>query len=41
MWKAENTLRINAQLIEVATDGHLWAASYERDLRDVLASRLL
>jgi eukaryotic-like serine/threonine-protein kinase len=30
-------VRITAQLIEVATDRHLWAKSYERDLRDVLA----
>jgi TolB-like protein/class 3 adenylate cyclase/Tfp pilus assembly protein PilF len=29
--------RISAQLIEAATDKHLWAESYERDLRDVLA----
>ncbi|HEX5032700.1 MAG TPA: protein kinase [Candidatus Eisenbacteria bacterium] len=30
-------VRITAQLIEVATDRHLWAKSYERDLKDVLA----
>jgi len=30
-------VRISAQLIEVATDEHLWADSYERDLRDVFA----
>jgi TolB-like protein/DNA-binding winged helix-turn-helix (wHTH) protein/Flp pilus assembly protein TadD len=30
-------VRINAQLILVATDHHLWAKSFERDLRDVLA----
>jgi tetratricopeptide (TPR) repeat protein len=30
-------VRITAQLIEAATDRHLWAESYERDLRDVLA----
>ena len=29
-------LRITAQLIQGATDKHLWAESYERDLRDVL-----
>jgi TolB-like protein/DNA-binding winged helix-turn-helix (wHTH) protein/Flp pilus assembly protein TadD len=29
-------VRITAQLIDVATDQHLWAASYERDLGDVL-----
>ena len=30
-------VRITAQLIAAATDKHLWASSYERDLRDVLA----
>lgn len=30
-------VRINVQVIEAATDRHLWAESYERDLRDVLA----
>ena len=30
-------VRITAQLIEAANDRHLWAESYERDLRDVLA----
>ncbi|MGH7681930.1 MAG: tetratricopeptide repeat protein, partial [Candidatus Eiseniibacteriota bacterium] len=30
-------VRITAQLIEVATDRHLWAKSYERDMRDILA----
>jgi serine/threonine-protein kinase len=30
-------VRITAQLIEAKTDRHLWARSYERDLRDVLA----
>ena len=30
-------VRITAQLIHAATDTHLWAESYERDLRDVLA----
>ena len=28
---------IRAQLIQAATDRHLWAETYERDLRDVLA----
>jgi serine/threonine protein kinase/TolB-like protein/Tfp pilus assembly protein PilF len=31
-----NQVRITAQLIEAPTDRHLWANSYERDLRDVL-----
>jgi serine/threonine protein kinase/tetratricopeptide (TPR) repeat protein len=30
-------VRITAQLIDAASDTHLWAESYERDLRDVLA----
>jgi eukaryotic-like serine/threonine-protein kinase len=30
-------VRITSQLIEIASDRHLWAKSYERDLRDVLA----
>jgi tetratricopeptide (TPR) repeat protein len=30
-------VRITAQLIRAATDTHLWAESYERDTRDVLA----
>jgi tetratricopeptide (TPR) repeat protein len=36
MW-AGGRVRISAQLIEAPTDNHLWAASYERDLRDVLS----
>ena len=32
-----NRVRITAQLIEAATDHHLWAENYERDLGDVLA----
>ncbi len=30
-------VRITAQLIEASSDRHLWAKSYERDLRDVLS----
>jgi TolB-like protein/Tfp pilus assembly protein PilF/predicted Ser/Thr protein kinase len=30
-------VRVTAQLVEGTTDRHLWASSYERDLRDVLA----
>ncbi len=29
-------VRITAQLVEASSDRHLWAQSYERDLRDVL-----
>jgi tetratricopeptide (TPR) repeat protein len=36
MWVG-GRVRISAQLIEVPTDHHLWAGSYERDLRDVLS----
>ncbi|MEO8349640.1 MAG: protein kinase [Acidobacteriota bacterium] len=35
--RAGDRVRITAQLIEAATDRHLWAANYDRDLRDVLA----
>jgi TolB-like protein/DNA-binding winged helix-turn-helix (wHTH) protein len=34
--RAGDRVRISAQLIEAPTDHHLWAASYERDLRGVL-----
>ena len=34
--RSENRVRITAQLIRGATDQHLWADSYERDLQDVL-----
>ncbi len=30
-------VRITAQLIQAATDQHLWAKPYERDMRDILA----
>jgi adenylate cyclase len=33
--KASNHVRINAELIEAASDGHLWAARYDRDLTDI------
>jgi TolB-like protein/class 3 adenylate cyclase/Tfp pilus assembly protein PilF len=32
-----NRVRVHAQLIEAATDRHLWAESYDRDLADVFA----
>jgi len=34
---AGDRVRITAQLIDVRSDEHLWAESYERDVRDVLA----
>ena len=35
--RAGNRVRITAQLIHARTDMHLWAETYERDLRDILA----
>jgi TolB-like protein/Flp pilus assembly protein TadD len=35
--RAENRVRIDVQLIRGPTDDHVWSASYERELRDVLA----
>jgi TolB-like protein/DNA-binding winged helix-turn-helix (wHTH) protein/Flp pilus assembly protein TadD len=35
--RAGGRVRITAQLIQVSDQTHLWANSYERDLRDVLA----
>src|SRR5205814_3729326 len=35
--RAGHRVRITAQLIDAAKETHLWAESYERDLRDVLA----
>ena len=32
-----NRVRVNAQLIDVRTDAHLWAQTYDRDLADVFA----
>ncbi|MGB7623186.1 MAG: protein kinase [Terriglobia bacterium] len=37
VFRAGNRVRITAQLIHAATDRHLWAESYERDLSDVMA----
>jgi TolB-like protein/DNA-binding winged helix-turn-helix (wHTH) protein/Tfp pilus assembly protein PilF len=34
--RSGNRVRITAQLIQVLTDNHLWAQSYERDLTEVL-----
>src|SRR2546425_814986 len=33
--RAGGRVRVNAQLIAAKTDAHLWARTYERDLRDV------
>ncbi|HXQ49368.1 MAG TPA: DUF87 domain-containing protein [Thermoplasmata archaeon] len=35
--KVGNRLRITAQLIDVASQGHVWAVTYDRDLDDVFA----
>ena len=35
--RAGDTLRITAQLIEAASDTHLWSATYDRPYRDVFA----
>ncbi len=35
--RSAGRVRITAQLIDARNDRHLWARSYERDLRDVLA----
>ena len=35
--RGENRVRVTAQLVEASDDHHLWAKSYERDLKDVLA----
>lgn len=35
--KAGTRLRITVQLIDVATQGHLWASTYDRELVDVFA----
>src|SRR5437660_5085998 len=35
--KAGKRVRITAQLIEVATDSHLWSDTYDRELEDIFA----
>src|SRR5215472_13761167 len=35
--KAGDKVRVNVQLIDARADTHLWAKSYDRDLRDILA----
>jgi TolB-like protein/Flp pilus assembly protein TadD len=37
VFRSGNRVRITAQLIQARLDRHLWAGSYEGDLRDVLA----
>jgi TolB-like protein/Tfp pilus assembly protein PilF len=35
--RSGDRVRISAQLLDAKTDTHLWAESYDRDLRDILA----
>jgi len=35
--KSAKRVRISAQLIEVATDSHLWSETYDRELEDIFA----
>ena len=35
--RADNRVRVNAQLVDARTDAHLWAETYDRDLADVFA----
>lgn len=35
--RGENRVRVTAQLVEASSDHHLWARTYERNLKDVLA----
>jgi TolB-like protein/Tfp pilus assembly protein PilF len=37
VFRSGDRVRITAQLIQAATDQHLWAETYDRDLRDILA----
>ena len=38
--RSGDCVRISAQLINASTDMHMWAESYDRDLRDILALHL-
>ena len=35
--KSGNQIRVTAQLIETATDSHLWSETYDRELNDIFA----
>ena len=37
VFRSGNRVRVTAQLIDAASDEHLWADNFDRDLRDVLA----
>ena len=38
--RSENRVRVTVQLIEAATDRHLWADAYEREVRNVLTLQI-
>jgi TolB-like protein/Flp pilus assembly protein TadD len=35
--RSGNRVRVNAQLVDARTDGHLWGQTYDRDLADIFA----
>jgi TolB-like protein/DNA-binding winged helix-turn-helix (wHTH) protein len=37
VFRSGEQVRISTQLVDASTDQHVWAQSYERDLRDILA----
>ena len=37
MQKANDKVRVNVQLIDARADSHLWAKTYDRDIKDVFA----
>ena len=37
VFRSGEQVRISAQLVDCSTDQHVWAQSYERDVRDILA----
>ena len=37
MQRAADKVRVNVQLIDARADSHLWAKSYDRDIKDVFA----
>jgi len=37
--KGQNKLRVTVQLVDAQSEEHLWAKTYDRDVKDVLGSR--
>ena len=35
--RADNKIRITAQLVDASTEGHLWAQRYDRDLKEIFS----